>query len=370
LIEVFREIGHRAEMAVVTGGLGPTEDDLCSEAAAEAAGVSLEEDPAALMSVEAFFSTRHRPLTAANKKQAFLPTGAKCLPNPVGTAPGFQMMIGKCQFFFLPGVPFEMKKMLADQVLPVAFERRGPSKMFSPDRTLSVFGLTESVTNERLHGLTDRFPDIKLGMRAKFPEIQVKLYARGPEKPVLEETLKQATLWVTERLGNHVFSSSGETLSEVIGVFLRRNSETLALAESCTGGLMAHLLTSVAGSSDYFLLSAVTYANRAKMDVLGVDPGIIREHGAVHVQTAREMAACVRRIAEATYGLATSGVAGPGGGTPEKPVGTICIGLATETDSEGFQFHFSYGDRGMNKQMFAAKAFDLLRRRLGGIDPT
>jgi nicotinamide-nucleotide amidase len=368
LVQLFREIGQRSDMAVVTGGLGPTVDDLSSLAAARAARVDLSEDATALASVEAFFKLRRRSLTASNRKQTFLPHGAQCLPNPVGTAPGFSITIGKCRFFFLPGVPFEMKRMLKDQVIPAADATRGTSKLFFPDRTLSVFGLTESATNQRLEGLADRFPSVKLGMRAKFPEIQVRLYTRGSQERLLAKTLDRASDWVVGRLGSHVFSTRGRSLPHTAGELLRRRGETLALAESCTGGLMAHWLTEAAGSSDYFLLSAVTYANQAKMDVLGVESATLRDYGAVHVQTAQAMAAGARRLAGATYGLATSGIAGPGGGTPEKPVGTVCIGLATATETHGFRFNFSYGDRGMNKQMFSAKAFDLLRRKLSGID--
>jgi nicotinamide-nucleotide amidase len=367
LTAVLKEIGRRADVAVVTGGLGPTVDDLSAQAAADAAGVSLFLDPSAWASIEAFFRQRNRPMNATIRKQAILPAGAEVLFNPVGTAPGFSLRIENCLFFFLPGVPFEMRRMLADHVLPKISGLLGGRREFRHVKTLSCFGLTESLTGERLAGWEEAFPGVQLGLRAKFPEIQVKLYASGTTEARVSQELEKASAWARERLGDIVFSEAAEPMEAVVGRLLRERRATLAVAESCTGGLISHLLTEVPGSSDYFLLAAVTYANDAKARVLEVSGTTLADCGAVHEDTAREMAAGVQRLAGASYGLATSGIAGPSGGSAEKPVGTVCIGLSTPDREVGYRFHYAYGRRSMNKQMFAMKAMDVLRRELLGL---
>jgi nicotinamide-nucleotide amidase len=367
LTAVLKEIGGRADVAVVTGGLGPTVDDLSAQAAAEAGGVGLRLDPPALAAIEEFFRQRNRPMNASIRKQAIVPAGAQVLFNPVGTAPGFSLRIGRCLFFFLPGVPFEMKRMLADHVLPSIFALPGGSRECRKVKTLSCFGLTESLTGERLAGWGEDLPGLQLGLRAKFPEIQVKLYASGPDEARVSQGLEMASRRAQERLRDIVFSEQGEPMSAVLGRLLRERQATLAVAESCTGGLISHLLTEVPGSSDYFLLAAVTYANDAKIRLLDVAADTLAACGAVHEDTARAMAAGVRRLAGATYGLATSGIAGPAGGSVDKPVGTVCIGLSTPGQEFGYRFHYDYGRRWMNKQIFAMKAMDLLRREILGL---
>jgi len=366
LAEIIREIGSRADLAVVSGGLGPTGDDLTAEAAARAAGTPLVLDTEAMASIEAFFRARNRPVSDANRKPAYLPRGAGCLPNPVGTAPGFWMTLRKCRMFFVPGVPFEMRRLLEDYILPYVTGLQADGRRYRLVKTLTVFGLPESVVGERLAGLESRLPGIKLGLRAKFPEIHVKLYVNGSDKPGLEALMTRGAEWVGEHLGDAVISAAGESMPAVVGRLLREADGTLALAESCTGGLIANWVTDVPGSSDYFLFGGVTYSNATKQNVLGVAPEILKRHGAVDEQTVQAMAEGARRLARATFGLATSGIAGPGGGTSEKPVGTVCIGLAAPGGSRGQRYHFTYGDREMNKQMFAMKALDLLRRELLG----
>jgi len=366
IASVLQEIAGRADLAVVTGGLGATEDDLTAAAAAKAAGVELVQDPTALDSLAAFFKARQQPLSAPNHKQALLPAGADCLVNPVGSAPGFQLQIGRCQMFFLPGVPFEMKQILAEAVLPRLAQLQGATRCVRQTRTLSTFGLTEADTAGRLRGFGGRFPGLKLGLRVKFPEIQVKLYGHDADEEGLRYRLDDAGGWVRRRLGGRVFSHTGESLEQAVARLLRARQETLALAESCTGGLMADLITEVPGSSDYFVFSAVTYANQAKVDILAVDVKTLQDHGAVSVETAREMASGVRSACGTTYGLATSGIAGPGGASAGKPVGTVCIGLATSDGVSGHRYHFPYDHRSRNKRIFAAMALELLRRELVG----
>jgi nicotinamide-nucleotide amidase len=369
LIAAIEEIGSRADVAVVTGGLGPTLDDLSAQAAAAVAGVELVLNPAARQSLEAFFKARKRVMNPASQKQALLPEGAKCLTNPIGTAPGFSVKIGKCLFFFLPGVPREMHRMLSDSVLPQLIKILGATRTFYRVKTLSTFGLTESRVFELLADLENIFPEISLGLRIRFPEIQVKLYAHGSNEEQLIEKLESTARWVTDKIGNKVFSQHGHPMEKTVGRLLREKQVTLALAESCTGGLIAHMLTNESGSSDYFVFSGITYSNQTKMDILNVATETIDRYGAVHENTVKEMALGARTISGATYGLATSGIAGPTGGSEDKPVGTICIGLATPRECTGQRFHFWLGNRIMNKQMFAVAALEVLRRELRGIRP-
>jgi len=361
---VLKEIGDRADIALVTGGLGPTEDDRTCEAAARAADVPLEMDGGVLDGIRRYFDSRRIPMPPSNEKQALIPTGADILENPVGTAPGFSINIGRCRCCFMPGVPFEMKRMFRDSVRSIIDEMLGPNRRIHLNRTLSTFGLTESATGDRLQGLEQTFPGIQLGLRAIFPEIQVKLYGDGSDGEELAKKMREATAWAIARLGDRVFSVEEESMAAALGRLLRQEGASLALAESCTGGLIANRITDVPGSSDYFLFSAVTYGNAAKVTVLGVSPDTLHRFGAVSTQTAEEMAMGVRRVAGATYGLSVSGIAGPSGGTPEKPVGTVCIGLAGSSGTTARQLTLSFATRDMNKSMFAMKAMDMLRRDL------
>ncbi|MDM8537204.1 competence/damage-inducible protein A [Desulfobacterales bacterium HSG17] len=361
---VLKEIGERADIALVTGGLGPTTDDITTDAAAEAGGVELCLDQKALDSIEKYFASRDRKMPPSNKKQALIPCGAETIYNPVGTAPGFAMKIGKCLFYFMPGVPSEMKKMYLEQILPHLEKYMGSDRVFNMVKTISTFGLPESAAGEMLADLPLKFPGIKLGLRAKFPEIQIKLYAKSRDKKALLENLENTCQWVEQKMGNKIFSLSEQTMETVVGNLLKNRNSTIALAESCTGGLIASSLTDVSGSSDYFLFSGVTYSNEAKIKVLGVKEDTIKKYGAVSEETVREMALGAKKAAGADYGLATSGIAGPDGGTDEKPVGTVCIGLATPEKVEAYRFVLRFASREMNKRMFAMKALDLLRLEL------
>lgn len=364
LAAVFREIAARADIAIVTGGLGPTVDDLTARAAADAKGVELQLDPAALEGMTAFFKERNFPMTPQNRKQAFLPETAECIPNPVGTAPGFELQIDNCHFFFMPGVPHEMKRMLADAILPAIIRIRGEQHLFARVKTICTFGLGESAVDEKLTDITNEFPDIQLGLRASFPVIQVKLYGRDENRLKLEEQLTAAEKQVCDLLGDTVFSTHGYSMARTLGQLLAEKKATVAVAESCTGGLIASQMTDVPGSSDYFLFSGVTYANAAKEDILGVPRDVLVQQGAVDPETARHMALGARKVSGADYAIATSGIAGPGGGTDEKPVGTLCVGLATPRSSCGFRYNFPFRDRGRNKQLFATVAMNKLRKEL------
>jgi nicotinamide-nucleotide amidase len=364
LVEILRETGRRADIAVVTGGLGPTPDDITAEAAAGAGDTDLVLDPAALAGVRAFCEKRRLPLTESNRKQALLPRGARVLENQTGSAPGFEQGIGKCRFFFLPGVPAEMRAMLEQTVLVRIASFSGTAAGFRRAIEVTTFGLTESATADALDGFRAAFPQLKLGLRVKFPEIRVRLYGRGADPDGLQQRLDEAVAWIRERLGNTVLAADGRPMEAVVGDMLRDAGATIAVAESCTGGLISHMLTDVSGSSDYFLLGGVTYANEAKIKLLGVSEETLARCGAVHEETARQMADGIRKFSRAGYGLSTTGIAGPTGGSRDKPVGTVCIGLAGPQRSFGKRYRFYFEERSMNKRIFAVTALNVLRKAL------
>ena len=359
LAQALASMAKRADIVLVTGGLGPTSDDVTAASAALAFGDTLTLNPQAFASMEAFFEKRGWPMPGGNEKQAYFPSTAGFIENRNGTAPGFSMEHSGCFFYFMPGVPMEMRRMFRGEILPGLKEKMGG--MGAVHRLVfTLFGLAESKVSGRLKDFERKFPGIRLGFRAALPLIQVKLSASPEQK----DFLASAGEYVLETLDHYVVSSRGLTLEEEVGRLLLERGESIAVAESCTGGLIAHWLTDVPGSSDYFIFSGVTYANSAKTGVLGVDEACLKEHGAVAEETALEMALGARRVSGADWGLATSGIAGPGGGSPEKPVGTICLGLAGPGISLSKKLIFSFDDRNMNKRIFAASALNLLRQHL------
>lgn len=359
------KIGKRADICLVTGGLGPTQDDVTALACARAAGETLVMNPLALESMTLYFQQRGFEITPANEKQAMLPPSAKVLVNAQGTAPGFSMVLDRCTFFFMPGVPLEMKAMFKAEVKP------GIEKTFGLDRQLlierlTIFGLPESRVGFLLQGFETEFPDMRLGFRASFPSIEVKMvWVLDQESSAADQTrMLDAREWVVSRLENKVISLAGLSLEQEVGRLLKQKNQSLAIAESCTGGLISNLVTDVAGSSDYFLFSAITYSNAAKINILQVNPATLEIHGAVHEQTALEMARGARQAGRADWAVSTTGIAGPGGGTEEKPVGLVCIGIVGPGVEQARQFTFNFGVRARNKAMFAATALEMLRRCL------
>ena len=229
---------------------------------------------------------------------------------------------------------------------------------------LTIFGMDESAVSEALADFDRRFPLLTTEVRAVFPEIHVYMNSRKSSRKTSQIEIRKAVDWSRRQLGAHLVSAKGETLEAAVGGLLRRLQASVAVAESCTGGLISHLLTNVSGSSDYFLMAGVTYSNKAKQQLLGVSQRTLRRCGAVHEHTAAEMAVGVRRISGAGYGLATTGIAGPTGGSREKPVGTLCVGLSTAEGVQSRRFSFSLPDRLMYKKIFAATALDMLRKEL------
>ncbi len=365
------QIAQRADICLVTGGLGPTQDDLTATACAGAAKEELVLNPRALETMVAYFEKRGFEITLDNKKQAMLPESAGVLVNRNGTAPGFTMSLGKCGFYFMPGVPSEMKSMFEEEVKPELSDIFGLTKEIFIER-LTIFGLPESRVGALLEGFDAKFPGMNLGFRAKFPFIEVKIVCPLEETAgsvkgrveTIKKVMDTAREWAISRLENKVISPRGRSLEQEVGRLLKEKKFTLAIAESCTGGLISNLITDVAGSSDYFLFSAITYSNEAKMNILKVSQNTLEDHGAVHEHTALEMALGVRKACNADWGISTTGIAGPTGGSVEKPVGTVCIGIAGPGFETAKRYTFDFGTRARNKKMFAAIALEVLRRRL------
>jgi len=369
LVREIKSIASAVDICVMTGGLGPTSDDLTADALAEAAGVDVALDTAALDSMKIYFEKRRFDLTPANKKQAMLPSGAEFMENLNGTAPGFAMAVNNCRFFCMPGVSREMHQMFDLKVRPQLHEITGHAGEIQIIR-LMVFGLAESRIGQALSGFSQQFPEINLGFRIRFPMIEVKLSRLKEEgaapstAPDSADALNQAKLWVMEKLGPSVFSDQGLTLAQEVGRLLAARGETVSAAESCTGGLLAHLITDVPGASAYFLFSATTYANSAKESILQVSRQTLEARGAVDEATAREMAIGARRAGRSDWAVSTTGIAGPSGGTQAKPVGTVCIGVAGPSGAHAQRFMLDSGSRDRNKQRFAAMALEMLRRAL------
>jgi nicotinamide-nucleotide amidase len=337
-------LAGRCRVIVSTGGLGPTTDDVTTDAVARALGVGLLRDDASLDHIRRRFEKAGRTMSASNAKQADFPAGADILPNPAGTAPGFGIRIGECVAYFLPGVPREMKRMFEEQVAP-RIRALAPNNLFQS--RLRTFGLPESVVGEKLAGIEETFPGTTIGYRAHFPEIEVKVLVRAASHSVARGVCERATAEVRARLGTFVYGEAGDTFAGIVGRALRARGWTFAIAESCTGGLVGHMITREPGASEFLLLDAVTYANSAKSRVLGVNEETIRWHGAVSSEVAAAMADGAKRVSGADVALALTGVAGPSGGTEEKPVGTVYIALAradgtTEVSHKVFAFT---GDR-------------------------
>ena len=352
IVDAVQRLSARARVLVSTGGLGPTTDDVTTEAVAGALGVPLARDETSLDHIRRRLERFGRALGVSNAKQADFPDGADILPNLCGTAPGFGVRLGECVAYFLPGVPREMKPMFEEQVVP-RIRALAPNNLFQ--LRLRTFGLAESLVGERLTGVEDAYPGTTLGYRAHFPEIEVKVLARAASQLAAADICARATAEVRARLGAHVFGEGEDTFAGVVGRALRARGWTLAIAESCTGGLVGHMLTREPGASDFLLLDAVTYANSAKSSILGVDEETIRWHGAVSDEVASGMARGAKRISGATIALSLTGIAGPSGGTETKPVGTVHMALARPDGTTDVLQRLFQGDR-LRIQTLAAYA--------------
>lgn len=325
--DAVQRLGREHAVVVSTGGLGPTTDDVTTEAVARRLGLSLERHAPSLEVIRARLERHGRSMAVSNEKQADFPQGAQILENQSGTAPGFSIQVEAARCFFLPGVPREMRAMFEAGVAPaVASLAQGAHHQI----LLRTFGLPESEVGDRLKGIEEEHP-VTLGYRATFPVIEVKVLARADSRTDAETRARAAADQVRARLGDRiVFAEGDRTLAQALGDLLLERGLRLACAESCTGGLIGELVTARGGASAFFAGSAVVYENRAKSVLLGVDAGLIASHGAVSQEVARAMAEGACRAFGVDVGIGVTGIAGPDGGTEEKPVGLVHWAIATE----------------------------------------
>jgi nicotinamide-nucleotide amidase len=375
--ELTANIAHALSLhpiLILTGGLGPTDDDLTREVVAAHLGLPLDEDPAIVEAMERRFASRGWKMPANNRRQAQVPRGAVVLQNPNGTAPGLWIEAGDHQIALLPGPPREMKPMMNGEVRRLLSDVAGSVRLYR--RLVRVSGKGESLVEEIVQPIYSRWleqtPRIETTILAGLGQVELHLVAQSDNDALASQHLDRAVSELAQALGKDLVSTNGKGLEEVVGDLLRERGWWVAFAESCTGGLATSRMTDIPGSSDYVERSVVAYSNRAKIELLDVPEDLIKQHGAVSEQVALAMAAGIRTRAGVNVGVGITGIAGPGGGTEQKPVGTVCIavdiGLPTvasanrgEATARTFRFP---GGREMVKAMSANWAIDLVRRSL------
>ncbi|MBL8696311.1 MAG: CinA family nicotinamide mononucleotide deamidase-related protein [Planctomycetes bacterium] len=370
LASALLDSSKRAEFVIITGGLGPTEDDLTREAAADAAGVDLEFVPELWEAVEARWRARGAPAPPSNRRQAYRPRGAVTIPNGRGTAPGFSLRLGQAQLFSLPGVPHEMRAMLSEWVMPhlaaAALQADGYVR-----RVLKCFGASESSVGERIARWMRRGANPLVGITVSRGILTISVLAQSEGvDPRSKQQIAEATAdEIAADLGSLVYAREDRTLEEVVAQRLLEKHVTVAFAESCTAGLATSLLASVPGISSSLLESWVVYSNRAKELRLGVRREILERHGAVSAECAESLAQACRAASGAHLAVSVTGIAGPGGGSAEKPVGTVWFALASSSGTISWQRTLAGLDRNLIREIAAREALNAFRLSVEGHDP-
>ena len=365
IVRVTKSALARADILIVSGGLGPTEDDLTREAVAQTLGLHLKRDPEIVEAIERRFTEHGWEMSPNNIKQADVISGATVLPNANGTAPG-QWIGGRSDgkekiVVLLPGPPHELKALFEGAVLERL--RAKVPKQFISARVLKITGLGESACDARVAPIYKRFADVDTTILAAPGEIQLHLRKRAESEEAADKRLDELVELVEDELGDNVYSDNGDSLEQIVSYFLQMRDATLSVAESCTGGLVAERLTSISGSSRYFIGGAVVYSNDLKTKLADVPADLIDVYGAVSEQVARALAEGIRKRCGTTLGLGVTGVAGPTGGTAEKPVGLVFHALAGESGTEVVKKNFP-GDRARIRWFASQQALDMVRRKL------
>ncbi|ARS36199.1 competence/damage-inducible protein A [Pontibacter actiniarum] len=362
IIKALDDARTRADVILMTGGLGPTKDDLTKTVLTSYFHTSLKLHAPSLADVTEIFKARGRELTELNRQQAFLPEACTPVRNVLGTAPGMWFEQGGKVFVSMPGVPFEMKRMMTDTVLPQLQQYFDTPHIIH--KVVQTVGLPESILADRLEAWEMGLPEhLKLAYLPHLGGVRLRLTGQGTAAEVLEQELQQEVEKLRHIIPGHIFAYGEVKLEEAVGQLLKERGLTIATAESCTGGFLAHKLTSIGGSSAYYQGSIVAYHNEVKVRELGVKPETLQQHGAVSEATVREMARNVRQKFGTDIGVATSGIAGPDGGTAEKPVGTIWIAYADKDRTVAKLLHFNK-DRLLNIEYTAMAVLNLVRQRL------
>ena len=361
LEETIKDAFSRSDIVVTTGGLGPTEDDITRQISARAIGRKLVFHRQLVDDLIERFRRWGREMPETNKRQAYVIEGAEILPNPNGSAVGMLSVIEEKFLVVLPGPPRELKPMFETHVLPKLKEKAG--EIYVKRKILRVAGMGESALDEAIAPIYKEYKNIDTSILFNRSEIEIHLTATAKTENEAEEILQELAAKIVEKLGVAVFAMNGETMEEIVGAILRENGKTLAVAESCTGGLIAERLTEVSGSSAYFIEGVVAYHNEAKIRTLDVSRQLIEKHGAVSAEVAEAMAKGVRERAETDYGISVTGIAGPTGGSEEKPIGLVFLGYADESTTKSIKIILP-GDRYLIRWRASQAALDLLRRKI------
>jgi len=364
ILKTLAEVIGKSDVVLITGGLGPTSDDITKQTLCEYFGTRLVKDHEVLDMIEEMFRKRNWPMNENNRRQADVPESCRVLKNAVGTAPGMWFEKDKTIFVSMAGVPHEMMYIMNEHVIPELRKRFSSQTIIH--KNIMTYGIGESSLAERLSGFEETLPpEVKLAYLPSYGIIKLRLTATGTDKRYLENITDQLVKKLYETIPELIYGEDEESFEAAIGRLLKEKGASVCTAESCTGGKIASLLTSIPGSSVYYMGSVIAYDNQVKRDLLGVSAETLEKYGAVSRECVEEMAAGARRLMKTDYSIATSGIAGPDGGTIEKPVGTIWIAVSSESGTRAHKFCYGTG-RNININRFSIAALHLLWKQISG----
>ena len=364
ILDTLAEVNGKSDLVLITGGLGPTSDDITKQTLCEYFGTKLVTDHDVMQMIEEMFRQRNWPMNENNRRQAEVPESCMVLKNTAGTAPGMWFEKDETIFVSMPGVPHEMIYIMNEHVLPELIKRFSSQTIIH--KNIMTYGVGESSLAEILTGFEEALPsEIKLAYLPSYGIIKLRLTATGPDKQQLENIVQQQVRKLYNTIPHLIYAEDEESFEAAIGRLLKEKGATVSTAESCTGGKIAAMLTSIPGSSVYYKGSVIAYENSVKRDLLGVSAEILEEYGAVSRECVEQMAAGARMLLKTDYSISTSGIAGPDGGTKEKPVGTIWIAVSSESGTEAHKFRFGT-DRNININRFSIASLHLLWKQISG----
>ena len=356
--EVFKIALERADLIITTGGLGPTDDDLTKEIIAETLGLKLIEDKKMEDNIKSIFNSLNRPMPINNKKQALLPEGGSFIVNEIGTAPGIYISKDNKKIIMLPGPPKEMKIMFEKHVSPIIKQ-----DFFITTKSINTIGIGESALEMKIKDIILRYKDLTIATYAKEGAVEIKIIAKGQNRNIIEEGLKEVIKEIENEVGDYIYGFDNITIEETVFNLLKGKGYEVGFCESCTGGLISSRFTRIPGASEVLDRTIVTYSNKSKMEELGVKKETLEKYGAVSEETALEMAEGLLKKGDLDLALSTTGIAGPAGGSEEKPVGLVYIGITTKTKNKVLKFNFN-GDRESIQNRTTTRAFAEIRNFL------